>query len=58
MSGKNGTIKLVAGNSNPTLAQGIAEYLKLPLTKAVVVAFRRHGDFRRNSGKRAAPIFS
>ncbi|MGB6351697.1 MAG: ribose-phosphate pyrophosphokinase [Pseudolabrys sp.] len=39
MSGKNGAIKLVAGNSNPTLAQGIAEYLKLPLTKAVVRRF-------------------
>ena len=39
MSGKNGAIKLVAGNSNPTLAQGIANYLKLPLTKAVVRRF-------------------
>ena len=39
MSGKNGAIKLVAGNSTPTLAQGIADYLKLPLTKAVVRRF-------------------
>src|SRR5438105_10686224 len=39
MSGKNGAIKLVAGNSNPTLAQGISDYLKLPLTKAVVRRF-------------------
>lgn len=39
MSGKNGTIKLVAGNSNPMLAQGIAEYLKTPLAKAVVRRF-------------------
>ncbi len=39
MSGKNGAIKLVAGNSNPALAQGIAEYLKTPLTKAVVRRF-------------------
>ena len=39
MSGKNGTIKLVAGNSNPALAQAIAEYLKTPLTKAVVRRF-------------------
>jgi len=39
MSGKNGAIKLVAGNSNPTLAQGIADYLKLTLTKAVVRRF-------------------
>src|SRR5437773_11419991 len=39
MSGKNGAIKLVAGNSNPTLAQGISDYLKLPLTRAVVRRF-------------------
>ena len=39
MSGKNGAIKLVAGNSNPTLAQGIADYLKLALAKAVVRRF-------------------
>jgi ribose-phosphate pyrophosphokinase len=39
MSGKNGAIKLVAGNSNPALAQEIADYLKTPLTKAVVRRF-------------------
>src|SRR5512138_1569812 len=39
MSGKNGAIKLVAGNSNPALAKGISAYLKLPLTKAVVRRF-------------------
>src|SRR6478752_4044210 len=39
MSGKNGAIKLVAGNSNPVLAEGIAAYLKLSLTKAVVRRF-------------------
>ncbi|HSJ41047.1 MAG TPA: ribose-phosphate diphosphokinase, partial [Xanthobacteraceae bacterium] len=39
MSGKNGAIKLVAGNSNPALAKGISDYLKLPLTKAVVRRF-------------------
>ena len=39
MSGKNGAIKLVAGNSNPALAQGISAYLKLPLAKAVVRRF-------------------
>ncbi len=38
-SGKNGAIKLVAGNSNPTLARAIAENLGLPLTKAVVRRF-------------------
>ena len=39
MAGKNGAIKLVAGNSNPPLAQGIADYLKTPLAKAVVRRF-------------------
>ena len=39
MSAKNGSIKLVAGNSNPALAQAIAEWLELPLTKAVVRRF-------------------
>src|SRR5437899_3700080 len=39
MSGKNGSIKLVAGNSNPALAQAIAGGLNLPLTKAVVRRF-------------------
>src|SRR5881392_2627958 len=39
MSGKNGSIKLVAGNSNPALAQEIAAGLGLPLTKAVVRRF-------------------
>ena len=39
MSAKNGSIKLVAGNSNPALAAGIAAELGLPLTKAVVQRF-------------------
>ena len=39
MSAKNGSIKLVAGNSNPTLAAAIAGELDLPLTKAVVRRF-------------------
>src|SRR5262245_36410780 len=39
MAGKNGAIKLVAGNSNPRLAEAIAAYLKLPLAKAVVRRF-------------------
>src|SRR6201997_32993 len=39
MSAKNGAIKLVAGNSNPTLAQEIASGLGLPLTKTVVRRF-------------------
>ena len=39
MSGKNGAIKLVAGNSNPALAQAIGDYLETPLTQAVVRRF-------------------
>ena len=38
-AGNNGTMKLVAGNSNPVLAAAIGEYLGLPLTKAVVRRF-------------------
>ncbi|EGP10202.1 ribose-phosphate pyrophosphokinase [Bradyrhizobiaceae bacterium SG-6C] len=39
ISAKNGSIKLVAGNSNPELAAQIAAWLKLPLTKASVRRF-------------------
>jgi ribose-phosphate pyrophosphokinase len=39
MSAKNGAIKLVAGNSNPTLAQAIAGGLGVALTKTVVRRF-------------------
>ncbi len=39
MSGDNGAIKLVAGNSNPRLAKAIAAHLKRPLAKAVVRRF-------------------
>jgi ribose-phosphate pyrophosphokinase len=39
MTAKNGAIKLVAGNSNPRLAEAIAQYLKTPLAKAVVRRF-------------------
>jgi ribose-phosphate pyrophosphokinase len=39
MSAKNGSIKLVAGNSNPALAGAIAAELGLSLTKAVVRRF-------------------
>src|SRR6266850_584540 len=35
----NGAIKLVAGTSNPALADAIAAYLATPLTKAVVRRF-------------------
>src|SRR3979411_3071818 len=39
MPAKNGSIKLVAGNANPALAQEIAEGLALQLSKAVVRPF-------------------
>ncbi len=39
MAAKNGAIKLVAGNSNPELAQSIAAYLKIPLAQAVLRRF-------------------
>ena len=39
MASKNGAIKLVAGNSNPALAEGISAYIGTPLTKAVVRRF-------------------
>ena len=39
MAGNNGAIKLVAGNSNPALAEAIAAHLGTPLTKAVVRRF-------------------
>jgi ribose-phosphate pyrophosphokinase len=38
-SAKNGDVKLVAGNSNPALANAIAAHLQIPLTKAVVRRF-------------------
>src|SRR5947207_1033667 len=39
MRPNNGAIKLVAGNSNPALADAIAAHLETPLTKAVVRRF-------------------
>jgi len=39
MEGTNGAIKLVAGNSNPRLAEAIAARLRTPLAKAVVRRF-------------------
>jgi ribose-phosphate pyrophosphokinase len=39
MTNNNGAIKLVAGNSNPALAEGIGAYLGTLLTKAVVRRF-------------------
>ena len=58
MSAKNGSIKLVAGNSNPVLAQGIAKELGIELTKAVV---RRFADMAflfqdQNQGTRTTTL--
>ena len=39
MTGKNGAIKLVAGNSNPALAEAIGKYIGTAMTKAVVRRF-------------------
>ena len=39
MAGNNGAMKLVAGNSNPALAEAIGGHLGMPLTKAVVRRF-------------------
>ncbi len=39
LAGTNGAIKLVAGNSNPRLAEAIAACLRTPLAKAVVRRF-------------------
>jgi ribose-phosphate pyrophosphokinase len=39
LAGTNGAIKLVAGNSNPRLAEAIAAFLRTPLAKAVVRRF-------------------
>ena len=39
MASNNGAIKLIAGNSNPVLAEGIGAYIGSPLTKAVVRRF-------------------
>src|SRR6478672_4247908 len=39
MASNNGAIKLVAGNSNPALSEGIGAYIGTPLTKALVRRF-------------------
>src|SRR3569623_799737 len=36
---KNGSIKLVTGNSNPELSEAISAYLDVPMTKAIVRRF-------------------
>ena len=39
MASNNGAIRLVAGNSNPELAEGICAYIGIPQTKALVRRF-------------------
>src|SRR5258707_3722934 len=39
MAKRNGAIRLVAGNSNPRVAEAIGAYLGTPLTKAIVRRF-------------------
>jgi ribose-phosphate pyrophosphokinase len=39
MAARNGAIRLVAGNSNPKLAEAIGAYLVTPLAQAVVRRF-------------------
>jgi ribose-phosphate pyrophosphokinase len=39
MASNNGAIRLVAGNSNPALAEGICAYIGIPQTKALVRRF-------------------
>jgi hypothetical protein len=61
ISAKNGSIKLVAGNSNPELAAAISSVLNLPLTKASVAASpttRFSSKFSRTSAARTCTSFS
>ena len=53
MAANNGSIKLVAGNSNRALSEAIGSYLQTPLTRAERPPLRRHGDLRRDPGERA-----
>ena len=52
MSAKNGSIKLVAGNSNPVLGAGNRQRPRPAACQGRGPAFRRHGNLRRNPGKR------
>ena len=52
MAAKNGAIKLVAGNSNPRLAEAIGAYLEDAADQGGGAPLRRHGDLRRDPGER------
>ena len=58
MPAKNGAIKLVAGNSNPKLAEAIADYLGMSLAQAVVRRFADMEIFVEILGTCAAPTCS
>ena len=53
MASNNGAIKLVAGNSNPALAEAIAAYLDIAADQGGGAPLRRQGDLRRDPGERA-----
>ena len=52
MAAANGDIKLVAGNSNPRLAEAIGAYLRHSAGQGRGAPLRRHGNLRRDSGER------
>ena len=53
MAGKNGAIKLVAGNSNPDAGAAHRRVPEDPAGQGGGAALRRHGGVRRDPGKRA-----
>ena len=55
---RNGSIRLVAGNSNPRLAEAIGAYLETPLARAVVRRFADMEIFVESRRTSAAPTFS
>ena len=58
MASNNGAIKLVAGNSNPALAEAIGGYLGTPLTKASCGASPTWRSSSRSRRTCAAPTSS
>jgi len=59
MASNNGAVKLIAGNSNPVLAEGIGAYIGFPLTKAVVRRFAVMESFVEIQVKvRGADVFA
>ena len=52
MASNNGAIKLVSGNSNPTLAEEHRRLYRHAADQSRGPPFRRHGNLRRDPGKR------